>query len=76
VRYCVSRRGPFAEPSTETALIYQLLERLAAEGKAVIAISSELPEIIRISDRVLVRDASWRRAMICDSKERSELSNN
>ena len=37
--------------------IYQLLEQLAAEGKAVIAISSELPEIIRISDRVLVMRA-------------------
>ena len=34
--------------------IYKLLDRLANEGKAIIMISSELPEIIRVSNRVLV----------------------
>ena len=34
--------------------IYKLLDRLAAEGKAIVMISSELPEIIRVSNRVLV----------------------
>ena len=34
--------------------IYKLLDRLAAEGKAIIMISSELPEIIRVSNRVVV----------------------
>ncbi len=34
--------------------IYKLLNDLAAQGKAIIMISSELPEIIRVSDRVLV----------------------
>ena len=34
--------------------IYQLLEQLAAEGKAVVFVSSEMEEIIGISDRVLV----------------------
>jgi ribose transport system ATP-binding protein len=34
--------------------IYQLINRLAAEGKAVLMISSELPEILGMSDRVLV----------------------
>ena len=34
--------------------IYKLLDRLAAEGKAIVMISSELPEIIRVSDRVIV----------------------
>ena len=34
--------------------IYLLIERLADSGKAIIVVSSELPEIIRISDRVLV----------------------
>jgi ribose transport system ATP-binding protein len=34
--------------------IYQLLDRLAAEGIGVILISSELPEIIGMSDRVAV----------------------
>ena len=36
------------------AEIYQLIERLAAEGRAIIVVSSELPEVIRVSDRVLV----------------------
>ena len=36
------------------AEIYALIERLAAEGKSVIVVSSELPEIIRLADRVLV----------------------
>jgi ABC-type sugar transport system ATPase subunit len=34
--------------------IYQLLKKLAVEGKAILLISSELPEILAISDRVLV----------------------
>lgn len=34
--------------------IYKLINRFAKEGRAVIMISSELPEIIGISDRVLV----------------------
>ena len=34
--------------------IYKLLDRLAAQGKAIVMISSELPEIIRVSNRVLV----------------------
>ncbi|WP_435258339.1 sugar ABC transporter ATP-binding protein [Thioclava sp. FR2] len=36
------------------AEIYRLLESLAAEGKAIIVISSELPEILRLSHRVVV----------------------
>jgi D-xylose transport system ATP-binding protein len=34
--------------------IYKLLDRLAAEGVAVIIISSELPEVLGMSDRILV----------------------
>jgi ribose transport system ATP-binding protein len=34
--------------------IYKLLNDLAREGKAVIMISSELPEILRMSHRILV----------------------
>jgi ABC-type sugar transport system ATPase subunit len=34
--------------------IYLLMNRLVAEGKAVIMISSELPEILGMSDRILV----------------------
>jgi ribose transport system ATP-binding protein len=34
--------------------IYRLINRLAAEGKAILMISSELPEILGMSDRILV----------------------
>ena len=34
--------------------IYQIILQLAASGKAIILISSELPEILALSDRVLV----------------------
>lgn len=34
--------------------IYNLIEELAKAGKAIIVVSSEMPEIIRLSDRVLV----------------------
>ena len=34
--------------------IYQLINRLIANGKAVLMISSELPEILGMSDRILV----------------------
>ena len=36
------------------AEIYDLIERLAREGRAVIVVSSEMPEVIRVADRVLV----------------------
>ena len=34
--------------------IYHLMNELAAQGKSIIMISSELPEILRMSDRVVV----------------------
>ena len=34
--------------------IYQLIDELAAEGKAILMISSELPEVIGMSDRIVV----------------------
>ncbi len=34
--------------------IYHLLNELAAEGKSIIMISSELPEILRMSHRIIV----------------------
>jgi ribose transport system ATP-binding protein len=34
--------------------VYLLINRLAAQGKAILMISSELPEILGISDRILV----------------------
>jgi ribose transport system ATP-binding protein len=36
------------------AEIYDLIEKLARDGCAIIVVSSELPEVIRVSDRVLV----------------------
>ena len=36
------------------AEIYRLLQSLAAEGKAVIVISAELPEVLRLSHRIAV----------------------
>jgi ABC-type sugar transport system ATPase subunit len=36
------------------AEIHQLMRRLAADGKAILMISSELPEVLGMSDRVLV----------------------
>ncbi len=34
--------------------IYRLMNRLAAQGKAILMISSELPEVLGMSDRILV----------------------
>ena len=34
--------------------IYQLLNQLAAEGKGILMISSELPEVLGMSDRIIV----------------------
>ena len=34
--------------------IYKLINQLAAEGKSIIMISSEMPEILRMSDRIIV----------------------
>ncbi|MGQ0564642.1 MAG: sugar ABC transporter ATP-binding protein [Gemmobacter sp.] len=36
------------------AEIHALIERLASEGRSVLVVSSELPEVIRLADRVLV----------------------
>jgi len=36
------------------AEIYKLLQGLAAQGKAIVVISSELPEVLRLSHRILV----------------------
>jgi len=47
------------------AEIYALLEELAAQGKSIIMISSELPEILRLSHRVLV---------MCEGRLTGELS--
>ncbi len=45
--------------------IYHLLNQLAEDGKAIIMISSELPEILRMSHRILV---------MCEGRLTGELS--
>ncbi len=45
--------------------IYKLLRALAAQGKAIVMISSELPEILRLSQRILV---------MCEGRITGELS--
>ena len=52
------------------AEIYSLIERLAADGKSVVVVSSELPEIIWLADRVLV----MRQGRIAAQLERKDLS--
>ncbi|MDH6265858.1 ribose transport system ATP-binding protein [Rhizobium sp. SG_E_25_P2] len=50
--------------------IYRLIEDLAAEGHSIIVVSSELPEVIRVSDRVLV----MRDGAIAAELSRAELT--
>jgi ribose transport system ATP-binding protein len=45
--------------------IYKLLRALADQGKAIVMISSELPEILRMSDRIIV---------MCEGRITGELS--
>ncbi|WP_244817353.1 sugar ABC transporter ATP-binding protein [Caballeronia sp. Lep1P3] len=45
--------------------IYRLLRSLAEQGKAIVMISSELPEILRMSDRIVV---------MCEGRITGELS--
>jgi ABC-type sugar transport system ATPase subunit len=44
------------------AEIYRLIERLVSEGMAIIVISSEMPEILALSDRILVLSLGCLRA--------------
>ena len=39
--------------------IYQIINDLVAQGAAVIVISSELPEILGVCDRVIVMRDGW-----------------
>jgi ABC-type sugar transport system ATPase subunit len=45
--------------------IYQLLQKLAAQGTAILLISSELPEVLALADRVVV---------LCEGQISGELS--
>ncbi|MDF3058443.1 MAG: D-xylose transporter ATP-binding protein [Rariglobus sp.] len=45
--------------------VYELINRLTAEGKAVVLVSSELPELMGMSDRIL---------MLCEGRVGGEFS--
>ena len=45
--------------------IYTLMNELVAQGKSIIMISSELTEVLRMSDRIVV---------MCEGKKTGELS--
>lgn len=47
------------------AEIYELMNKLAKEGKSIIMISSELTEVLRMSDRIVV---------MCEGRKTGELS--
>ncbi|MFJ7950607.1 sugar ABC transporter ATP-binding protein [Lysinibacillus sp. NPDC096418] len=53
--------------------IYKLLDELASEGKAIIMISSELPEILRMSHRIMVMAEGEIRAVINAEEATQEL---
>jgi ABC-type sugar transport system ATPase subunit len=50
--------------------IYQLINELTAEGKSIIFISSELPEVLAMSDRIVIMAAGRLAAIL----ERSDFS--
>ena len=55
--------------------VYQLMRRLAAEGKAVLMVSSELPEVIGMSDRIVVmRDGEIAAELPAGSAEHEVLA--
>ena len=45
--------------------IYHLMNELVAQGKSIIMISSELTEVLRMSDRIVV---------MCEGRKTGELS--
>ena len=51
--------------------IYAIIEKLKAEGKGILLVSSELPELLRCSDRILVM-REGRATATFDSKDATE----
>ena len=54
------------------AEVYRLMEKLATEGKSIIMISSELPEVLAMSDRMLVFRDGEVVAELTDSEQLTE----
>ena len=67
------------------AEIYQLMDELVQEGKAIIMVSSDLTEILKMSDRIIVmcegritadldiQDADQERIMMFATKRKEEV---
>lgn len=53
------------------AEIYQIMNRLAAGGTAIVMVSSELPEVLAMSDRILVMN-DGRQAAVFNAKATSQ----
>ena len=53
--------------------IYQLINQLAAEGKCVIMVSSEMPELLGVCDRILVM-SNGRQAGIFEAAEATQVA--
>jgi ribose transport system ATP-binding protein len=53
------------------AEIYQIINRLAAGGTAIVMVSSELPEVLAMSDRILVM-CEGRQAGVFEAKDTSQ----
>jgi ribose transport system ATP-binding protein len=51
--------------------IYQIMNRLAASGTAIVMVSSELPEVLAMSDRILVMNEG-RQAAVLNAKTTSQ----
>jgi ABC-type sugar transport system ATPase subunit len=49
--------------------IYLLMNQLAAEGKAIVMISSELPEVLGMADRILVMHEGRITGEIADARQ-------
>lgn len=59
------------------AEIHQLLRNLADEGLGILVISSELPEILAIADRVaIMRHGRIRRQLFCEGLNQEEIMSN
>jgi len=52
--------------------IYQLINKLAAQGKAVIIVSSELPEVLGMADRILVMHEGRVTGEIADARRTTQ----
>jgi ribose transport system ATP-binding protein len=52
--------------------IYLLMNKLAAEGKAIVMISSELPEVLGMSDRIVVMHEGVVKEEIMDAKSATQ----